>query len=172
MRCFLSRSLGLLALVALSGVVGCGGGGTGTVSGKVTYKDAKGGEVPVKGGTVIFNAKSKSVSADINEDGTYTAKDVPVGEAKIAVQTKALGIRAAMGKEKSIPADSPMFKGGKSPEEAARRFVEIPENYEDAQTSGLTYVVKLGPQDHDLPLSGKLGGGSGKHKGSSGGPPK
>jgi hypothetical protein len=174
MRCFLSKELrirwaGLLALALLPGVVGCGGGGTGTVSGKVTYQDG-----PVKGGNVILaSPKGKSVMAPINEDGTYTAKDVPVGDVKIAVQTKALGIRAAMAKNSKIPANSPMLASGMPPDEAARRFVAIPDQYEDSESSGLTFVVQKGPQEHNIPLTGKLGSGSGsKPKGSGSGPPK
>src|SRR5205085_628371 len=81
------RWLGALALVVGLAVVGCGGkGGTGTVSGKVTYKGA-----PLKGGRVGFaTANKQNVVADIGEDGSYTAPDVPTGPAKVTVVTSYL----------------------------------------------------------------------------------
>jgi len=167
--------VGLLVLVALPWISGCRSQPTGTVTGKVSYQNA-----PVKGGSVVFaGSNGQSVIADIKEDGTYTAEKVPVGQAKIAVQTKSLGVVASMPKG-SMPADKP--SGRMSPEEAKRRYVAIPANFETAETSGLTYTVVGGSQEHDLPLSGSLtpvgsgsgkgGGGSGKGGGSSGGPPK
>jgi len=167
----------VLALAVLLGVTGCGTGPTGSVSGKVSYLGN-----PVKGGNVIFSAQNgkKSVMAPIGEDGSYTVSDVPVGDVKIAVQTKALGVLAATAKISSIPANSPMRSGSKiSPEDAARRFVQIPDNYEDTESSGLTYVVQKGSQEHNITLSGKLtpgggkgGSGGGPKGGSGGGPPK
>jgi hypothetical protein len=151
-------------LAAAVGAVGCGGQATGTVSGKVTYQDG-----PVKGGQVVFAAANgHSVLADIKEDGSYVAEKVPVGEAKIAVQTRSLGVTASMPK-RSLPPEKQ--QGGRmSPEEAKRRFVQIPERYETTETSGLTYTVVQGPQQHDVPLKGGVtpagGGGSGS------GPPK
>jgi hypothetical protein len=127
----------------------------------------------VKGGQVFFiAANGQNVGAEIKEDGRYTAEKVPVGLAKITVDTRSLATRA------SIPqgARPPEVKsGGMSPEEAARRYVQVPERYADADTSGLEYMVKKGPQEHDVSLEGPVGiGGSGskKPKGSSKGPPR
>lgn len=171
MRCLLSRTVrtavGTLTLALLVAVAGCGPK-TGTVSGKVTYK----GE-PLKGGNVIFaSEKGQSLLAPIGEDGTYTIQNVPVGEAKIAVKTKHLGIVAAMAKMKGAGGPPQDTSGGVgapkklTPEEAVRRFVAIPAQYEDTETSGLTFTVKGGSQSHDIPLTGNLGTG----KGSGGGP--
>jgi hypothetical protein len=178
MHSTLSKTLrlcaGLLALAALT-AAGCGPR-TATVTGKVTYK----GNV-VKGGRVVFaSEKGPSVLAVIGEDGSYTAEHVPVGNVKIAVQTKYLGVAAGMGKAGAPPKDAGGPDGQKpgklSPEEAARKFVAIPSSYEDAETSGLTYTVRGGSQEHDLVLVGNLDKGSGgskdKPKGSGSGPPK
>jgi len=144
---------------------------TATVSGKVTYQNG-----PVKGGTVTFaGSKGQSVSAEIKEDGTYTAEKVPIGEAKISVSTRSLGVVASMPKG-SLPPEKQATSGGMSPEEAKRRYVAIPTLYESPETSGLTYTVVGGSQQHDVPLTGGLtpggGSGGGKSGGSSGGPPK
>jgi len=184
MRWVLSKALrtcaGFLALAVLA-VVGCGGGGTGTITGKVTYKGKDGNVVTLKGGNVIFaSEKGPSLQAEIKEDGTYTLENVPVGEAKVAVRTAWLGIQAAMGKGAASgppkDASGPM-PGKMTPDVAARKFVAIPSRYETPDGSGLVYAVKKGSQTHDIPLEGPLdsGGGSvgGPSKGgSSGGPPK
>jgi len=150
-------------------ISGCGGRATGTVTGKVTYQNG-----PVKGGQVIFaGPNGQSVLAEIKEDGSYVAEKVPVGEAKIAVMTKSLGVTASMPKGAMPPGKQ---SGTMSPEEAKRRYVAIPANFETPETSGLTHTVVSGTQEKDIPLTGSLppgGKGSGSGKGgSSGGPPK
>ena len=154
-------------MAAAVGAAGCGARPTGTVTGKITYQDG-----PVKGGQVIFAAPDgHSVLAEIKEDGSYVAEKVPVGEAKVAVQTRALGVTASMPK-RALPPEKQ--QGGRmSPDEARRRFVQIPERYENTETSGLTCTVVQGTQEHNIPLKGgvtpggKAGGG-----GSGSGPPK
>jgi hypothetical protein len=158
--------VGLVALAVLAGVAGCGGESPGTITGKVTADTGV-----VKGGRVIYSsAKGKSVMTSIKEDGSYTIEGVPPGEAKIAVQTKFLGVIASLAGIKSIPANSPQLAGQMSPDEAARRFVAILPQYEDPETSGLTYTVQSGSQEHNIPV--QTGPGAGTKKGSSGGPPK
>jgi Carboxypeptidase regulatory-like domain len=102
-------------------------GPTGTVEGKVTYKGK-----PLAGAYVTFHPeKGKKVfSGKLDEDGTYTAKDVPVGKARVTVEVK-----AEKGKAK-----------GKAPR------VVIPAKYADPKTSGLTADVKKGKQIFDIDL--------------------
>jgi len=115
--------------------------------------------------------------ADIKEDGSYQVEKVPVGEAKIAVTNRSLRAAASMPKGSAPPGKQ---SGSISPEEAKRRYVPIPTKYETPDTSGLTYAVKSGPQEHDIPLTGNLtpggtggpGGSMGSGKGSGSGPPK
>jgi hypothetical protein len=138
--------LGALAVVVSLGVAGCGEG-KGTVSGKVTYKG-----VALKGGRVTYtSAKGKSNQAEIGEDGSYTVEDLPSGPAKITVQTSYLQQMARAPRYK-VPEGAPEgYKGGGDPT-AAKRYVKIPDSYEDLETSGLTYDVKKGAQTHDIPL--------------------
>jgi len=167
MRFSLLRPTGRWAVVftlaLLPWASGCGSGGTGTVTGKVTYQ----GNV-VKGGTVTFIGKTQNSVAQIGEDGKYTAEKVPVGEVKIAVETKSLASRAALAGRGSLPKEIAGKGTQLSPEDAQRRYVPIPTNYASADTSGLTYTVKAGSQEHDLPLAGAIGpDGPGGRKGSS-----
>ncbi len=145
---------GALALAGLLALAGCGGagGGKGTVTGKVTYK---GKALP--GGRVTFTAANKqNVVADIKDDGTYTAQDVPAGPAKITVHTEYLkqqgqprGARSyAPPKDQKAPEG---YQMGGDPA-AAKHYVKIPDQYQDPDTSGLTYDVKKGDQTHDIPL--------------------
>src|SRR5437016_6252132 len=73
---------GLLAALALA-PLGCGGG-TGTVTGKVTYN----GE-PLPSGIVLFtNADGKGTQeAEVQPDGSYKVERVPAGLARVAVIT-------------------------------------------------------------------------------------
>jgi hypothetical protein len=141
--------LGALALLVALAVVGCGGGvGKGTVSGTVKYKGA-----PLKGGRVAFSTSNKQAAmTDIKEDGSYTTPEMATGPAKISVQTSYLK------QVTRIPANRPP-KDQKPPEgyqmgdpEAGKRYVAIPAQYENAETSGLTYDVKKGSQKHDIDI--------------------
>jgi hypothetical protein len=54
---------------------------TGTVEGKVTF-DGK----PLAKGKVVFHPqKGKPIEAELKEDGSYAAKDVPVGATPVTI---------------------------------------------------------------------------------------
>src|SRR5438132_3725963 len=77
--CLLVRSA--LTITLLTPIVGCGG--KGDVSGQVTFKGK-----PLVFGTVQFEANDKTFKqGNINRDGTYSIDGVPVGEAKVAVNS-------------------------------------------------------------------------------------
>jgi hypothetical protein len=100
-------------------------GKTGAVQGKVTYKG-----LPVTGGTVAFHpAKGKPVVAKIQADGGYSAKDVPVGEVVVAVETES--VKKAGG---------------------GAKYVKIPAKYAGPKTSGITVTIKEGKQTYDIDL--------------------
>jgi len=147
-----------LALAAVLGAAGCGlGSSTGTVTGKVTYK----GNV-VKGGTVTFvSAPGKpSASVVIQEDGSYEIPSIATGPVKICVDTSGLRPRA-----KGAGGPPPAKSYGPPPgsdgpggyrvtpsEDGSKNYVAIPENYADAEKSGLTYTVTGGKQEHNISL--------------------
>jgi hypothetical protein len=119
---------GLLSFLALTGCER----GRGDVSGTVTL-DGK----PLPGGMVTFVADNgQAEAARIGEDGKYTVTNIPVGLARVTVVTQP-PVR--------------MYENGKAFEPLGK-YVPIPERYRDPETSGLTFDVKRGPQDFDLPL--------------------
>jgi len=152
MSVFPWRGLGrwalFLAVVVCFAASGCGPS-TGSVSGKVYYKDTL-----LKGGRVQFiTADQKGAMAEIGEDGSYTLDKLALGEAKIAVETDYLKVQG------SRPSYGPP-KGGSNaggytppdPKEAAKRYTAIPSKYEDPATSGKTFTVKPGKQEFDIKL--------------------
>ncbi len=85
---------------------------------------------PLKGGSVHFELAGKDVrqtDAIINDDGSYIADNVPVGEVLIGVETESL-------------------KHGGPPES----YVKIPLRYNDAKTSTLKHSIVLG--DNKVPI--------------------
>ncbi len=85
---------------------------------------------PLKGGSVHFELAGKDVrqtDAIINDDGSYIADNVPVGEVLIGVETESL-------------------KHGGPPES----YVKIPLRYNDAKTSTLKHSIVLG--DNQVPI--------------------
>jgi hypothetical protein len=148
-----------LALGVVVGAAGCavGGSSTGTVTGKVTYKGG-----PVKGGNVYFFVDDKNPGVgEIQEDGTYKAERVPVGNAKVSVDTESMkppmGMPAAAAKKYTAPPPDPKVKTEAyvppDPGERAKRYVKIPEKYIDPERSGLTYTVKTGSQEFNIEIS-------------------
>jgi hypothetical protein len=139
----------VLGLAVALATAGCGGG-KGTVSGKVYFNDK-----PLKGGNVTFHLEGKgSRTGGINEDGTYTVEDVSPGPATITVET--VSLRPSMRERHTYQAP----KGQKSPNEPevdkSKNYVEIPLKYMEEKTSGLTYTVESGKQQHDIKLTGSV----------------
>jgi hypothetical protein len=107
-------------------------GDTGVVEGVVTLKGQ-----PLPGGTIQFHpAKGKPIVAQI-KDGAYKAKDVPVGNLAITVETESLN-----------PAKA---KDGAKLD--AKNYVKIPEKYGNPETSGLRGEIKKGNQKLDVNLN-------------------
>jgi hypothetical protein len=103
------------------------------VEGKVTYKGK-----PLPAGTIAFHpAKGKPVKAVIKEDGSYTAKDVPVGQVRVTIETESVK-KAAKKKDKV---------------EKAPKYVAIPLKYGDPKTTPLVVEVKAGRQIADIQLN-------------------
>jgi len=146
-------SLGLLILIA-----GCGGNPHSVdyaeVSGKVLFQGK-----PLPGGRVSFVAVKGGFPASgiINEDGTYQIK-APIGEVQIGVdnsmlrpQSQGKGGSGTRPKEMSHPKAPDATEGKGQPVKGT--WVNIPLQYADPGTSGLTYTVKSGSQTHDIELS-------------------
>jgi hypothetical protein len=144
---------------------GCGGG-VGDVSGKITYKGKE-----VVFGTVSFvGADGIPRAARINPDGTYTVKDVAVGEAKITVvselppqggnSTQPRG--GGRGREE-LPPDAPkdlpsreQLGRGETPEVVdpaiVKKWFPIPADLGDVTKTKLRFNVRKGPNTYDIVL--------------------
>jgi hypothetical protein len=152
LRNSLSRKT-LFAGLLFLGIVGCGGGaGTGTITGKVSYKST-----PLKGGRITFfgsDKKSSAKIADIAEDGTYKVEGVPVGTVKITVETEYLNQASKYAGKNKPPADA-KTSGMNMPsaEELKRRYTAIPLEYSNPDQSELSFTVKKGNQEHSIDLT-------------------
>ena len=116
--------------------VGCGGEGAeevaGSVSGKVTFKDA-----PVTEGIISFLDLEKGTggSGTLESDGTYSLdNEIPVGTYKVTVNPPEVEMPADI--EKTVPPQ-------KDPK-------DIPQSYRSTDTTALTATVKEGTNQHDF----------------------
>jgi hypothetical protein len=127
----------ILAVVAGAGLLFMLAGGcarTGTVSGKVTYKNE-----PVSGVLITFLPQSepdqgKAFSAAVDAGGNYQVTGVPVGPVKIIIQASGRRPSRAHGKETAA---------------ALKRY---PARYATPKDSDLTLTVAGGRQAHDIEL--------------------
>ncbi|HMF11173.1 MAG TPA: hypothetical protein VKE94_02675 [Gemmataceae bacterium] len=116
-----------LLLVALLTAAGCGKP-TGTISGKVYFKDK-----PLSSGIVTFLTTTDAYRGFIKDDGSYTVSKVPVGDVTIIVTVNPQPNPAAKSASQSKP-------------------VTIPEKYGDPKTSGQKHTVTAGDQQKDIKL--------------------
>jgi len=120
--------------------LGCGGGGTNSVSGKVTY-NGKG----VAGTISFIGSDGKKVDAPLT-DGDYTINNPPLGQVKVAIMGMPdVGSGATIPKD--LKAKTEVAAGD------AKKFggVAPPMKYA-APYNGLTYEVKAGKQTHNIEL--------------------
>ena len=102
-----------------------------TVSGKVTLN----GE-PLDGGRVIFaHVEGPAAAADIQSGGTYTV-EVAVGQTEVSIDHRA--------EPEQVPGAREGMMMGKS---------LVPEQYADANTSGLSLDVKSGKNEFNIEMT-------------------
>ncbi|HEY7314101.1 MAG TPA: hypothetical protein VH643_32420 [Gemmataceae bacterium] len=116
------------------------------VSGKVLLQGQ-----PLPGGRVTFTAVKGGFSStgDIKEDGSYRI-NAPVGEVMVGVDNSMLQ-KTRRGAPKQQPRLRP--PGAEEEHPIKGRWVNIPSQYSDPQTSGLKYTVTSGAQNHDIELA-------------------
>jgi hypothetical protein len=132
-------------LFAALAAPGCGtDGDVGQVTGKVRFHGR-----PVPSGTVTFiGADGNAVYSKIASDGTYRIARVPVGEAKIAVDSHPR-VPAGLQRPRHTAPGEPAHGTAPAP---AEQSVAIPERFKKAESSGLTYHVTKGEQTYDIEL--------------------
>jgi hypothetical protein len=143
------RLLAVFALAAICGAVGCSPT-MGTVTGKVAKADG----TVVKGGTIsFFDANGHSVNADIQEDGTFKAENVPLGEVKVTVDNNKYKDAGAGAPSNSAPSgQTSPNQTSMDPTEAKRRYVPISDDYSDPEKTTLNLTVKPGDQTYNPSL--------------------
>ena len=151
-----TRKLGALLTAVLVAMTAAGCKKTGKVSRKVYYNNQ-----PLGGGSVLFFASNgKNVTGSIGTDGSYTVDQVPLGTAKIVVDTSALkpvgrpGGAAVTGPPTNFEpppeaANDPHYGKGGAPR---GKYVEIPAKYTKPDTTDESYDVVQGDQEHDIKL--------------------
>ncbi len=124
----------IVPLAMLFASVGCGGG-VGDVSGKVSYK----GKPVTMGSVLVIGSDKVPRYGPIQKDGQFAIAGVPVGEAKVAVNSpdpRTLHVSASNklgGQSAAAP----------SPADIAAWF-PLPEKAGDPLQSGLTIAVNRG----------------------------
>lgn len=153
-----STHIVVMALVMV-GVFGCAPA-TGSISGTVTYQGK-----PLPHGRVTFVcADGTVVSGKIASDGSYTIPQAPVGRAKVAVRcleeampTLVLADPSELpgakgtGSSTNVPRTPMMVPSALKPKSKPTVF-RIPDHYQEAEKSGLTYEIQQGNQTHNIKL--------------------
>jgi len=124
-----------LVLPVLALLAGCGG--TGTVSGTVSYKPKN--KNLVAGTVMVMTQDGAAFYGNINPDGTYRIEGVPTGPVKVTVSSPD---PKANPNASAPPPDPSLLKD----------WFPIPAKYGDANASGLTFDVKKGDNTFNIAL--------------------
>jgi len=145
-------SLPLLgAALLLPSLLGCGG--SGSLSGTVTYKPKN--KKVVSGNVMAMGEGGKGRYATIKPDGSYAFDSLPRGTVKIAVNSPQPKKAAQKGGRESPLAGRPGIKGPEASDftdEVIKAWFPIPDKYGDVSQSGLTTTIKPGPNTFDIVL--------------------
>jgi hypothetical protein len=118
----------------------------GDVSGQVSFN---GLSLPSGKITFLCEGGDKPVFSANIRDGRYELKGMPVGPVKITVTT----YKPSQAVDRP-PGIGPTKRPGSEETPAQpEKFVEIPQRYGQVELSNLSYDVKPGVQDHDIPLT-------------------
>lgn len=129
---------------ALLLVVGCGG--TGTISGTVSFKPIN--KKLASGSVMVLASDNLPRYGAIGKDGRYKVDGVPSGTVKVTVTCPdPRGFEVGAGKPSAGPSSS-----SANEESIDKNWFAIPEKYGDPARSGLTIEVKRGKNRRDLAL--------------------
>lgn len=172
LRLFVLRPRAVFApaayLAAALALTGCGRS-VGSVSGKVTHQGKE-----LKGGSVSFVSTDggQSFASGITEQGTYSVPNIHSGDYKVVVETSSLRSTpsgkpgpagrtpSAQAIKNAAPPKDAVIPEGYTPSSPAdmaavtmkKRYVEIPEKYEKAETTDLTFSANGSSQTFDIDL--------------------
>jgi hypothetical protein len=127
------------------GVAGCGAP-HGDVSGTVTCN----GRRVVYGTVLLVAADGIQRSGNINPDGRYRIRDVPVGPAKFAVVSPdpELLYRSVVQAQRDPQAAANI----ETPAVDRSRWFALSRTYQDPASSGIAYTIARGPNTFDIRL--------------------
>jgi hypothetical protein len=138
----------LVRRVAASTLLACavlGCQGRGDVSGMVMFQ-----KKPLVFGTVMVVGSDGQIhQGNINADGSYTVTGVSLGEARIAVNSRAPDAPVV---RKSEYKEDPNSETARQRAALKAQWFPIPAKYGDPNTSGLTLEVKRGTNAHPIEL--------------------
>jgi hypothetical protein len=126
--------------------VGCGKS-RGTLSGTVKL-----GDKSVASGSVVVVAEDgiETTQGTISPDGTYKVENVPFGQVKISVHSPDPGA-SPLAKITEQAKKKLESKGWKAPEQVDNsKWFAIPENYNGAETSGITVKMDQSNKKFDI----------------------
>ncbi|QJW98139.1 peptidase associated/transthyretin-like domain-containing protein [Frigoriglobus tundricola] len=119
---------------------GCTGEPKADVTGQVTYNGK-----PLAFGSVIMlkaSGPGEPAVAEIQPDGTYTFRGIPVGETKIGVVSSDPNIKLDLrGDQKQLP-----------PKADPKLWFPIPSKYAQPTSSGLSCNLSAGSNTHGIDL--------------------
>jgi hypothetical protein len=164
----LSRLLLLALFAILLPIAGCSSGNPmapAKVSGRISY-----GGKPLKAGNLRFHTPSGvPYDGQISPDGTYTAIDLPIGEAIITIETESInpsrnpmaGARQTADSDrrmKSMSTNQQRAPGGDTnappaASDATANYMKIPDKYNNPRTSPLTITLDKGRQVYNIELT-------------------
>jgi hypothetical protein len=139
-------------------LTGCSSG-TGEVKGRVTFR----GKPVVSGSVVLLGADNKVVSVPLDAEGRYAVNGVPLGTVQVAVVSPNPAPRrrlprrlldrvekqSKLSEEKNNSKDSPTSA---APKAESSKWFPLPQQYELADTSGITTTVYNGENTFDIDL--------------------
>jgi hypothetical protein len=144
------RGLTGVALACLA-AAGCGGG-TGALTGQVSYK----GKSVVSGSVVLIGSDGTPRYSGIRPDGTYRFTGVPAGEARLGVNSpnpvpdpRKVALARAAGKRGGRSQDDPITS---TPTSDPRLWFPIPRAAGDPATSHLGTTIRRGENTHNIEL--------------------
>jgi hypothetical protein len=134
---------GLAVLLCGAGLVGCGSSRpTAEVSGQITFEK----KAPDVEGLVLsfMPADGQAVAFELNKDGTFKGKAVPVGENRLSLVFAGDG-PSAVAPQITAKRAAQKTDSGKNALQAAG--LSIPKNFQSPLTSGKKLVVEAGKEN-------------------------
>jgi hypothetical protein len=120
----------------------------GTVTGRVTFRGR-----PVMYGAVVLVGKDGIAAAGrIETDGTYTVEKAPVGEVSVGVVSKDPVYVHRVTVLKNTREQVTAAALAPPPGVDRRKWMPLPQQYEDPTSSGLSTTIRKGTNEFDINL--------------------